>query len=86
MERLDRRIYTLTEKVKELENCLPNEEDMGGNNINEDAVFDEDGNIDAAATRAKRLRRRLLPIPNITWKQQQKQGEYTNTQQDLTVG
>ena len=50
MERLDRRISTLTEKVTELENRLPNEEDMGGNNTDEDVVFDEDGNIDAAAT------------------------------------
>ena len=59
MERLDRRISTLTEKVIELENRLPNEEDMGGNNIDEDAIFDEDGNIVAAATREERLRRRL---------------------------
>ena len=59
MERLDRRISTLTEKVIELENHLPNEEDMGGNNIGEDAIFDEDGNIVAAATREERLRRRL---------------------------
>ena len=50
MERLDRRISTLTEKVIELENRLPNDEDMGGNNIGEDAIFDEDGNIVAAAT------------------------------------
>ena len=59
MERLDRRISTITEKVTELENCLPNEEDMGGNNTDEDVVFDEDGNIDAATTRAERLRCRL---------------------------
>ena len=52
MERLDRRISTLTEKVAELENRLPNEEDMGGNNIDEDTVLDENRNIDAAATRA----------------------------------
>ncbi|WVZ89456.1 hypothetical protein U9M48_035861 [Paspalum notatum var. saurae] len=50
IERLDRRISTLTDKVTELENRLPNKEDMGGNNTDEDAVFDEDGNIDAAAT------------------------------------
>lgn len=59
MERLDRRISTITEKVTELENRLPNEEDMGGNNTDEDVVFDEDGNIDAATTRAERLRCRL---------------------------
>jgi hypothetical protein len=55
IERLDRRISTLTDKVTELENRLPNEEDMGGNNSNEDAIFDEDGNIDAAATRTAML-------------------------------
>jgi len=59
MERLDRRISTITEKVTELENRLPNEEDMGGINTDEDVVFDEDGNIDAATTRAERLRCRL---------------------------
>ena len=32
---------------------------MGGNNIDEDAIFDEDGNIVAAATREERLRHRL---------------------------
>jgi hypothetical protein len=47
---LDRRISAITDKVTELENRLPNEDDMGGNNTDEDAVFDKDGNIDAAAT------------------------------------
>jgi hypothetical protein len=51
IERLDRRISTLTEKVTELENRLPNEEDMRGNNSDEYAVFYKDGNIDVAATR-----------------------------------
>lgn len=59
MERLDRRISTLTYNVTELENRLPNEEDMGGNNTDENVVFDEDGNIDDAATRIAMLRRRL---------------------------
>jgi hypothetical protein len=59
MERLDRRISTLTDNVTELENRLPNEEDMGGNNTDENVVFDEDGNIDDAATRIAMLRRRL---------------------------
>jgi hypothetical protein len=59
IERLDRRISTLTDKVTELENRLPNEDDMGGNNTDEDAVFDKDGNIDAAATRTAMLRHRL---------------------------
>ena len=39
IERLDRRISTLTDKVTELENRLPNEEDMGGNNSDEDALL-----------------------------------------------
>jgi hypothetical protein len=59
IERLDRRISTLTDKVTELENRLPNEEDMGGQNIDEDTVLDENGNIDVVATRAARLRHRL---------------------------
>jgi hypothetical protein len=59
IERLDRQISTLTNKVTELENCLPNEEDMGGNNSNEDAIFYEDENIDAAATRTAMLRHHL---------------------------
>jgi hypothetical protein len=59
IERLDRRISALTDKVTELENRLPNEDDMGGNNTDEDVVFDKDGNIDAAATRTAMLRRRL---------------------------
>jgi hypothetical protein len=59
IERLDRRISTLTDKVIELENHLPNEEDTGGQNIDEDTVLDENGNIDVAATRATRLQCRL---------------------------
>jgi hypothetical protein len=59
IERLDRRISALTDKVTELENRLPNEDDMGGNNTDEDAAFDKDGNIDAAATRTAMLRRHL---------------------------
>jgi hypothetical protein len=59
IERLDRRISALTDKVTELENRLPNEDDMGGNNTDEDVVFDKDGNIDVAATRTAMLRRRL---------------------------
>jgi hypothetical protein len=50
IERLDRQISALTDKVTSLENRLPNENDMGGNNMDEDAVFDKDGNIDAAAS------------------------------------
>ena len=59
IERLDRRISTLTDKVTELENRLPNEEDMGGNNSDEDVVFYKDGDIDAAATQTGMLRHRL---------------------------
>jgi hypothetical protein len=59
IERLDRQISALTDKVTELENRLPNEDDMGGNNMDEDVIFDKDGNIDAAATRTVLLRRRL---------------------------
>jgi hypothetical protein len=32
---------------------------MGGNNTDEDVVFDKDGNIDATATRTAMLRHRL---------------------------
>jgi hypothetical protein len=59
IERLDRQISALTDKVTSLENRLPNEDDMGGNNMDEDAVFDKDGNIDAAASRTMMLRCRL---------------------------
>jgi hypothetical protein len=59
IQRLDRQISALTDKVTELENRLPNEDDMGGNNTDEDVVFDKDGNIDAAATRTAMLRCRL---------------------------
>jgi hypothetical protein len=55
MERLDRWISTLTENVTELENYLPNEEDMGGHNDDEDTILDENGNIDVVATQAARL-------------------------------
>jgi hypothetical protein len=56
IERLDRRISALTDKVTELENRLPNEDGMGGNNTDEDAIFDKDGNIDVASTRTAMLR------------------------------
>jgi hypothetical protein len=59
IERLDRWISALTNMVTELENRLPNEDDMGGNNTDEDAIFDKDGNIDAVATRTAMLRCRL---------------------------
>jgi hypothetical protein len=55
IERLDRRIFALTDKVTELENHLPNEDDMGGNNTDEDTIFDKDGNRDAATTRTAML-------------------------------
>jgi hypothetical protein len=50
MERLDRRISTLTDKVTELENHLGTNDD-----VLEDAVYDANGNIDQAATRQARL-------------------------------
>jgi septal ring factor EnvC (AmiA/AmiB activator) len=51
IDRLDRRISTLTDKVAELKKTVyQNEDDMGGNNTNEEAAFDKDGKIDAAAT------------------------------------
>jgi hypothetical protein len=59
IERLDRWISALTDKVTELENRLPNEDDMGGNNTDEDAVFDKDRNIDVVATRTTMLQRHL---------------------------
>jgi hypothetical protein len=46
MERLDKRISTLTDKVTELENHLATSDD-----VPEDTVYDANGNIDQAGTR-----------------------------------
>ena len=64
MERLDKRISTLTDKVTELETLVVvNNNDISGSNTNgllpEDMVHDATGNIDRAAFRQARLRRRL---------------------------
>jgi hypothetical protein len=52
IERLDKRISTLTDRVVALETCPPSSDD-------EEVVYDVHGNIDEAATKDKRLRRRL---------------------------
>jgi hypothetical protein len=51
-ERLDKQISTLTVRMVALETRLPPNED-------EDMVYDVHGNIDEAATRDARIRRRL---------------------------
>ena len=63
MERLDKLISTLTEKVTELETFVAGNNDVFGSNTNglllEDTVHDVTGNMDRAAFRQARLRRRL---------------------------
>ena len=64
MERLDKRISTLTDKVPELETLVAvNNNDISGSNTDgllpEDTVHDVVGNLDRAAFRQARLRRRL---------------------------
>ena len=60
MERLDKRISTLTDKVTELETLVVvNNNDVSGSNTDgllpEDMVHDATGNIDRAAFRQARL-------------------------------
>ena len=52
IERVDRRISTLTDRIDVLEARQQNNQD-------EDMVYDDKGNIDEAATREARLRHRL---------------------------
>ena len=64
MERLDKQISTLTDKVTELETLVAvNNNDISGSNTDgllpEDMVHDAVGNIDRAAFQQARLRRRL---------------------------
>ena len=64
IERLDKLISTLTDKVTELGTRLTtNNDDVSGSNTSgqmpEDTVYDANGNIDQAATRQARLRQRL---------------------------
>ena len=64
MERLDKWISTLTDKVTELETLVVvNNNDVSGSNTDglllEDTVHDAVGNLDRAAFRQARLRRRL---------------------------
>ena len=60
MERLDKRISTLTDKVTELETLVAvNNNDVSGSNtdgvLQEDMVHDAAGNLDRAAFRQARL-------------------------------
>ena len=63
MERLDKRISTLTDKVTELETFMAVNNDVSGSNTDgllpEDTVYDANGNIDRAAFRQARLRQCL---------------------------
>ena len=63
MERLDKWISTLTDKVTELETFVAANNDIFSSNTDgllpEDSVYDANGNIDRAAFRQARLRRRL---------------------------
>ena len=63
MERLDKWISTLTDKVTELETFVAVNNDVSGSNTNgllsEDTVYDANGNIDRAAFWQARLRRHL---------------------------
>ena len=64
MERLDKQISTLTDKVTELETLVAvNNNDVSGSNTDglllEDMVHDDVGNIDRAAFPQARLRRHL---------------------------
>ena len=60
MERLDKQIFTLTDKVTELETFVVGNKDVSGSNIDgllpEDMVHDASGNIDRVAFRQARLR------------------------------
>ena len=63
MERLDKRISKLTNKVTELETLVAVNNDVSGSNTNgllpEDMVHDAIGNIDRVAFQQARLRRHL---------------------------
>ena len=63
MERLDKWISTLTDKVTELETFVAANNDIFSSNTDGllpgDSVYDANGNIDRAAFRQARLRRRL---------------------------
>jgi hypothetical protein len=62
LERLDKRLSALTDRVAALEvQPPPDQEVHDGSNTGglEDAVYDTDGNVDRAATRQNRLRHRL---------------------------
>ena len=63
MERLDKRISTLTDKVAELETFVAANNDVSGSNTDgvllEDSVYGANGNIDRAAFWQARLRRCL---------------------------
>ena len=70
MERLDKRISTLTDNVTELQTMVAvNNNDVSGSNTDgllpEDTVHDAVGHLDRAAFRQARLRRRLFLYPMI---------------------
>jgi hypothetical protein len=59
IERLDKRLSTLTDRITALEEQPPfNKEVYEGSN-HDDEVYDENGNVNQAATKENRLRRRL---------------------------
>ena len=56
MERLDKRISTLTDKVTELETFVAGNNDVSDSNTDgQDTVYDANGNIGRAAFRQERL-------------------------------
>jgi hypothetical protein len=60
MNRLDKRISTLTDKVTELETFVAGNNDVFGSNTDgQDTVYDANGNIGRAAFRQERLRQCL---------------------------
>ncbi|XP_066374852.1 uncharacterized protein [Miscanthus floridulus] len=60
MERLDKRISTLTDKVTELETFMAGNNDVSGSNTDgQDMVYDANGNLGRATFRQDRLRQRL---------------------------
>lgn len=58
VERVDKRLSELTDRVNALENRPVHNEDVNGSNTG-DELYDDDVNVDPAATLQNRLRRRL---------------------------
>jgi len=59
LERLDRRISDLTDRVATLEVCPAPDNDANGSDDDDLDVYDANGNLDNTATMQNRLRQRL---------------------------